>query len=340
MNEFKNIIKGKSILLTGGTGSFGNKFVSLILDKLKPKKLVIFSRDELKQFNMLESFPYSKYKNIRFFLGDVRDQERLNYAMENIDYVIHAAALKHVSIAEYNPLEFINTNIVGTNNVIKSAINNNVSKVILLSTDKAVNPINLYGSTKLCAEKLMVAANNIVGSKKTIFSVVRYGNVLASRGSVIEKLINHDIKKKFPVTHEEMTRFWIYLDDAVKFVLQSLKNMQGGEIFIPKMSSMKLEKMIKLIIPNIKIELTGIRPGEKLHEKLISIDDAKNTYEFKNCFITYPNIRINRQNLNKVKNFENKLGKIVNKDFSYTSEECKDRLKIFSRSKIATLINR
>ena len=287
---------------------------------------------------MSNEFPYSKYKNIRFFLGDVRDQERLNYAMENIDYVIHAAALKHVSIAEYNPLEFISTNINGTNNIIKSAINNNVSKVILLSTDKAVNPINLYGSTKLCAEKLMVSANNIVGKKRTVFSVVRYGNVLASRGSVIEKLINHDIKKEFPITDINMTRFWIYLDDAVRFVLQSLKNMQGGEIFIPKMSSINLEKLIKLINPNIRTKLTGIRPGEKLHEKLISIDDAKNTYEFKNCFITYPSIRINRQNLNKIRNFENNSGKIVNRDFSYSSEECKDRLKIFSSSKIRSSI--
>ena len=304
------LLKQKIIMITGGTGSFGKSFIKYLLNNFDLKKIIIFSRDEQKQFFMANSNEFSekKYKNLRYFLGDIRDLDRLSTAMEGVDYVVHAAALKHVSIAEYNPQEFIKTNIIGSDNVIKSSIINNVHKTIFLSTDKAVNPINLYGATKLSAEKLCAAANNIVGNKKIFFSAVRYGNVIGSRGSVIE--IYDKIKKNgkniFPVTHKDMTRFWVSLDESVKFVLNSLKKMEGGEIFVPKLPSIKVLDLVKVFHKKPKIEYTGIRPGEKLHEVLINKDEMRLTNEFKDFFIIKPSIIINNKKVKNTKDTKNK----------------------------------
>lgn len=290
----KKFLKQKIILITGGTGSFGRYFIKYLLKNFDLKKIIIFSRDEQKQFFMAnsEEFNEKKYKNLRYFLGDIRDFDRLNSAMEGVDYVVHAAALKHVSIAEYNPQEFIKTNITGSENIIKSAINNNVSKTVFLSTDKAVNPINLYGATKLAAEKLCIAANNIVGKKKIFFSAVRYGNVIGSRGSIIEifNRIKQSGKNNFPVTHKDMTRFWVSLDESVQFVLESLEKMKGGEIFVPKLPSIRVMDLVKVFASKPKIEIIGIRPGEKLHEILINKDEMRQVIEFKNNFIILPSI--------------------------------------------------
>lgn len=281
----------KVVLVTGGTGSFGKKFTEILLQKFKPKKLIIYSRDEFKQFEMKKRF---NDKCMRYFIGDVRDKERLIRAMEGVDYVVHAAALKHVPVAEYNPMEAIKTNVLGANNVIDAAIDTGVKKVIALSTDKAVNPINLYGATKLASDKLFIAANNMKGTKDIRFSVVRYGNVMASRGSVIPLFQELAKKgaKKLPITHPDMTRFWITLDEAVDFVLMAFETMQGGEIFVPKIPSMKITDLAKAIAPNCEFDIIGIRPGEKLHESMISIDDSYNTLEFKNYFIILPSISL------------------------------------------------
>ena len=279
----------KVILITGGTGSFGKKFAQILLENYKPKKVIIYSRDEFKQFEM------SKILNdrcMRYFIGDVRDKDRLLRAMEDVDYVIHAAALKHVPIAEYNPMEAIKTNVLGANNVIDAAIESGAKRVIALSTDKAVNPINLYGATKLAADKLFIAANNIKGTRPIKFSVVRYGNVMASRGSVIPLFmrLTKEGAKKLPITHPDMTRFWITLDEAVRFVLMEFETMHGGEIFIPKIPSMKITDLAKAINPDAEFEIIGIRPGEKLHETLISVDESFNTIEFKNYYTIQPSI--------------------------------------------------
>ena len=281
----------KVVLVTGGTGSFGKKFTEILLKNFKPKKLIIYSRDEFKQFEMKKRF---NNKCMRYFIGDVRDKERLIRAMEGVDYVVHAAALKHVPVAEYNPMEAIKTNVLGGNNVIDAAIDTGVKKVIALSTDKAVNPINLYGATKLASDKLFIAANNMKGAKDIRFSVVRYGNVMASRGSVIPLFQELAKKgaKKLPITHPDMTRFWITLDEAVNFVLMAFETMQGGEIFVPKIPSMKITDLAKAIAPNCEFDIIGIRPGEKLHESMISIDDSYNTLEFKNYFIILPSITL------------------------------------------------
>jgi len=290
----KKFLKQKVIMITGGTGSFGKSFIKYLLDNFDLKKIIIFSRDEQKQFFMAnsEEFNKKKYKNLRYFLGDVRDFDRLNIAMEGVDYVVHAAALKHVSIAEYNPQEFIRTNIIGSENIIKSSIYNNVSRTIFLSTDKAVNPLNLYGATKLAAEKLCIAANNIVGKKKIFFSAVRYGNVIGSRGSVIEiyERIKNSGKNIFPVTHKDMTRFWVSLDESVKFVLNSLEKMEGGEIFVPKLPSIKILDLVKIFHKKPIIKFTGVRPGEKLHEILINKDEMRQVVESKNYFTIMPSI--------------------------------------------------
>jgi len=281
----------KVVLITGGTGSFGKKFTEILLKKYKPKKVIIYSRDEFKQFEMRKRF---NDKCMRYFIGDVRDKERLIRAMEGVDYVVHAAALKHVPVAEYNPMEAIKTNVLGANNVIDAAIDTGVKKVIALSTDKAVNPINLYGATKLASDKLFIAANNMKGAKDIRFSVVRYGNVMASRGSVIplfQELANKGVKK-LPITHPDMTRFWITLDEAVNFVLMAFETMQGGEIFVPKIPSMKITDLAKAIAPNCEFDIIGIRPGEKLHESMISIDDSYNTLEFGSYFIILPSITL------------------------------------------------
>jgi len=284
--------KNKTILITGGTGSFGNAFIFEILKHSSPKKVIIFSRDEYKQFEMSQKFPKNKFKFIRFFIGDVREKERLEYATKNVDIIIHAAALKQIDTAEYNPWEFIKTNINGAQNVIDCAIKNKIDKVIALSTDKAADPISLYGATKFTSDKLFVAANNITGKSRTKFSVVRYGNVASSRGSVIpffKKLIKE--KSSFiPITDNRMTRFFISLDESTQFVSQCLKLMKGGEIFVPKIPSVKITDLADAMAPKIKPKIIGIRPGEKLHELMCPQNSANYTIEFKNFYIITPSI--------------------------------------------------
>jgi len=279
----------KTILITGGTGSFGKQFVRTLLSRYKPKKIIIYSRDELKQFEMAQKY---NDKSMRYFIGDVRDLERLKKAMNGVDYVVHAAALKHVPIAEYNPMECIKTNVMGAQNVIDAAMAEGVKKVIALSTDKAASPINLYGASKLASDKLFVAANNLRGENDIAFSVVRYGNVLGSRGSVVpffKKLIAEGAKE-LPITDERMTRFWITLQEGVDFVLKNFERMQGGEIFIPKIPSMKVIDMAKALAPDLPIKIVGIRPGEKLHELMCPKDDSHLTLEFDDHFVIKPSI--------------------------------------------------
>ena len=294
------MLNGKSILITGGTGSFGHRYVSTLLDRYDLKRLVIYSRDELKQYDMELKFKQDKNYNsdiMRFFIGDVRDGERLKEAMRDIDVVIHAAALKQVPAAEYNPMECIKTNIHGAENVIQSALANNVDRVIALSTDKAANPINLYGATKLASDKLFVAANNMSGGR-TKFSVVRYGNVVGSRGSVVpffNKTINEG-GSYLPVTHKEMTRFWITLQEGVNFVLKGMGRMQGGEIFIPKIPSVRIVDLAKAMAPDLSIKIIGIRPGEKLHEIMCPADDSHLTIEYDDHYVITPSIRFFSKN--------------------------------------------
>jgi UDP-N-acetylglucosamine 4,6-dehydratase/5-epimerase len=315
------MFNNKTILITGGTGSFGHAFISHLLQKYKCKKIIIFSRDELKQYNMQKKF--EKFNNLRFFIGDVRDLSRLKLAFHGVDYVVHAAALKHVPIAEYNPLECIKTNIDGSSNVITAALENKVKKVIALSTDKAVNPINLYGATKLCAEKIFVTANALTGNV-TNFSVVRYGNVLNSRGSIIPliKKYKEEKKQNFPLTDNRMTRFFISLEGAVEFVIQSFKNMDKGEIFVPKMPSVYIKDLINVISPKMSIKISGIRPGEKIDEILISKDESAQTIEVKNSYIVCPNNTFVNSSL--LKKFKDKK-KLVN--FEYNSKNNKNFLK-------------
>ena len=282
------MLNNKSILITGGTGSFGKKCTEIILNKYKPKRLIIFSRDELKQFEMAQQFPDSKYPCIRYFIGDVRDKERMYRAFHNVDYVIHAAALKQVPAAEYNPFEAVKTNILGAQNVINVAIDRGVKRVIALSTDKAANPINLYGATKLCSDKLFIAGNSYVGRDSTIFSVVRYGNVAGSRGSVIPFFLKCRENGVLPITDPRMTRFWITLEQGVNFVLCRLETMVGGELFVPKLPSMNIMDLAKVIAPECKTEIIGIRPGEKLHEVMIPKDDARRTIEYADHYIIQP----------------------------------------------------
>ena len=307
------MLNNKTILITGGTGSFGKKFTSYVFKNFKPKKIIIYSRDELKQHEMISEEQFKKKKNIRFFIGDVRDSERLKIAFRSVDIVIHAAALKQVPTAEYNPTECIKTNIYGAENVIKAAMECNVKKIVALSTDKAVNPVNLYGATKLASDKLFVAANNLAGSQNTIFSVVRYGNVVGSRGSVIpffKKLIQSK-EKYLPVTHSDMTRFWISLEQGVKFVIQSLRLMKGGEIFVPKIPSIKIVDLAKAMGPRQKIKIIGIRSGEKLHESLISQEESQNLIEKKKYYIILP-FKYNKIKFKKdLKNFEYKSNRNI-----------------------------
>ena len=274
------MFRNKSILITGGTGSFGKSFVNYILKNFPQiKKIIIFSRDELKQHEMLQSFSKKQLSKLRFFIGDVRDKERLQMAFEDVDIVIHAAALKQVPTAEYNPFEFIKTNILGAQNVVEASLNANIKKVVALSTDKAAGPINLYGATKLCSDKLFVAANNLKGKRNIIFSVVRYGNVLGSRGSILPTFKEQLKTKKIYITDKSMTRFNISIEDAVKMVVWSIKNAVGGEIFVPKLPSFKLTDFAKAICPSCKIIETGIRPGEKIHEEMITVSDSYNTFD-------------------------------------------------------------
>ena len=306
-----------NILITGGTGSFGKKYTQILLEKYKPKKIIIFSRDELKQFEMRQFF---NNPCMRYFIGDVRDQARVEEAMEGVDYVIHAAAMKQVPAAEYNPMECIKTNIYGAENVIKAAIKNKVKKVIALSTDKAANPINLYGATKLASDKLFVSANNMVGVKEIRFSVVRYGNVVGSRGSVVpffQKLINEGLLE-LPITHIDMTRFIITLRAGVEFVLKNFERMQGGEIFIPKIPSMYVTELAKAMAPNLNHKIIGIRPGEKLHEVMCPSDDSHLTLEFNDHYVICPSIQFNHE-VDFMKNPIGELGSKVEQGYEYHS---------------------
>jgi UDP-N-acetylglucosamine 4,6-dehydratase len=312
------MFNNKSILITGGTGSFGKKYVKTILERYKPKKVIIYSRDELKQYDMQQSF---NDPCMRYLIGDVRDGPRLARAMYEVDFVIHAAALKQVPAAEYNPMECIKTNIDGAQNVIRAAIENNVQKVIALSTDKAANPINLYGATKLCSDKLFVAANNLVGSRDIRFSVVRYGNVVGSRGSVVpffQKLIDAG-SDHLPITHQDMTRFWISLQEGVDFVLDNFQKMYGGEIFIPKIPSIRITDLASAMAPNLEQRIIGIRPGEKLHEVMCPADDSHMVVEFDNHFVIKPAIPYYGKDIDFSKNLLGEVGKEVEQGFAYDS---------------------
>ena len=307
-----------SILITGGTGSFGKKYTKILLERYKPKRIIIFSRDELKQFEMQQEF---NDPCMRYFIGDVRDQERLNQAMDGVDYVIHAAALKQVPAAEYNPMECIKTNIHGAENVIKASIANDVKKIIALSTDKAANPINLYGATKLASDKLFVAANNMTGMHPTRFAVVRYGNVVGSRGSVVpffKKLIEEGTDY-LPITHSDMTRFWITLQQGVDFVLKNFERMYGGEIFVPKIPSATITDLATSLAPNLSQKVIGIRPGEKLHEIMCPADDSHLTIEFDDHYVIAPSITFQSARNDFTTNEIGEVGKDVEQGFEYNS---------------------
>tara|TARA_Y100001978_G_scaffold203302_1_gene228124 strand:- start:3079 stop:4101 length:1023 start_codon:yes stop_codon:yes gene_type:complete len=283
------LLSNSSILVTGGTGSFGKAFIASLLNKKdKPRRIVVFSRDELKQWNMRQKFPEDQYPELRFFIGDIRDRDRLRRACEDIDYIIHSAAMKQVPASEYNPMECIKTNIIGAENVIEAALDNKVKKIIALSTDKAAAPINIYGASKLCSDKLFIAANNIVGSRDLSISIVRYGNVMGSRGSVIPLFMRLAKTGVLPITHTEMTRFNITIKEGVGLVLWSLNNTFGGEIVVPKISSYRILDVAKAIGPNCKQNIIGLRPGEKLHEKLITVSDSLTTYDIGNYYLILP----------------------------------------------------
>ncbi len=309
---------GKSILITGGTGSFGHRFVRTVLASSKPRRLIVFSRDELKQYEMQQKFDAPC---MRYFLGDVRDQERLRQAMRGVDVVIHAAALKQVPAAEYNPMECIKTNIHGAQHVIEAALENDVQDVIALSTDKAANPINLYGATKLASDKLFVAANNIAGGRLTRFCVVRYGNVVGSRGSVVPyfKSLLEQGASELPITDERMTRFWITLDEGVRFVFDSLKRMHGGEIFVPKIPSIRIVELARAMAPHLPTRVIGIRPGEKLHEVMCPADDSHLTLEFSDHYVLRPSIRFHHRDIDYATNAVGAIGSPVEPGFEYSS---------------------
>lgn len=283
-------LDGSAILITGGTGSFGRAFVHTVLERYDVRRIVIFSRDEFKQYEMEQEIPAEKRSKVRFFIGDVRDRDRLEMALRDIDYVIHAAALKHVPAAEYNPFECIRTNVIGAENVVRASIAAGVKRVVALSTDKAANPVNLYGASKLAADKIFVAAHNFRGHSPITFSVVRYGNVIGSRGSVVpffQKLIAEKAES-LPITDERMTRYWITLDKGVDFVLNCLQTMYGGEIFVPKLPSMRIVELARTMAPHLPLRHVGIRPGEKLHETLITVDDARDTYDLGDRYVIEP----------------------------------------------------
>lgn len=313
-----HLVDSKTILITGGTGSFGKKFVERVLRHHNPKKIIVYSRDELKQYEMAQVFTD---KRMRYFIGDVRDKNRLESALDGVDICIHAAALKHVPIAEYNPMECIKTNIDGASNVISACLSNNVKHIIALSTDKAANPINLYGATKLCSDKLFVTANNIKGNKDSKFSVVRYGNVVSSRGSVIpffQKLINEGAKE-LPITDERMSRFFITLESGVEFVLENLERMHGGEIFIPKIPSVKITQLALALAPHLPHKIIGIRPGEKLHEVMVPKDDSHLCMEFEQFFIIMPTISF-QMPIDYHKTLKGECGVPVCSGFEYSSD--------------------
>lgn len=321
------MFNGKSILITGGTGSFGQQLTQTLLKDYKPQKIIIFSRDELKQYEMQQRYNSSV---MRYFIGDVRDQARLLQACKGVDFIVHAAALKHVPAAEYNPTECIRTNINGAEHVIHAAIVNKVRKVIALSTDKATNPVNLYGATKLCSDKLFVAANNIVGDKYPRFSVVRYGNVVGSRGSVVplfEKLIADGVTS-LPITDPEMTRFWITLQKGVDFVIECFDRMYGGEIFVPKIPTVRIVDLAAALAPGLGRHIIGIRPGEKLHEIMVPTDDSTRTIEFSDHFVITPTIKFADKNVDYTICRSGDHGKLVSPGFSYESGNNPDYLSI------------
>jgi UDP-N-acetylglucosamine 4,6-dehydratase/5-epimerase len=309
----------QSILISGGTGSFGKQYVKTLLMNYSPKKIIVYSRDELKQFEMQQTFNQSV---MRYFIGDVRDCDRLKQAMNGVDYVIHAAALKQVPAAEYNPMECIKTNIHGAENVIKAALSNNVKKVMALSTDKAANPINLYGATKLASDKLFVAANNMSGGHDTRFSVVRYGNVVGSRGSVVPfflKLLKEGVVDALPITHPDMTRFWITLQQGVDFVLKGFERMHGGEIFIPKIPSVRIMDLTQSLAPGYPTKIIGIRPGEKLHEIMCPADDSHLTLEFEDHYVIRPTIQFYSRTNGFERNALREVGHPVAQGVEYNS---------------------
>ena len=316
----------KVVLVTGGTGSFGKKFIRIMLDEYHPAKIIVFSRDELKQHEMRVA-GYD-HPNLRYFIGDIRDQQRCLRAFEGVDVVIHAAALKQVPACEYNPMEAIKTNILGSSNVIDAAIDTGVSRVVALSTDKAVNPVNLYGATKLAAEKLFVQSNAYAGGREVRFACVRYGNVVGSRGSVVPVFLKQRETGKVTVTDDRMTRFWISLEQGVRFVIQAAENMHGGEVFVPKIPSMKVVDLAKAIAPKAKVEIIGIRPGEKLHEILISNDEARQTVELNDMYVVQP-----AESLWFGRDWEAK-GKLLDDGFIYASNNNTEWLNIDQIGKI------
>ena len=307
----------KSVLVTGGTGSFGKHFIKTVLAQYKPKRLIIFSRDELKQFEMAQEFPPEKYPCLRYFIGDVRDKDRLDLALRDVDYVIHAAAMKQVTTAEYNPFECIRTNVFGAENVVSACLRRNVKRVVALSTDKAANPINLYGASKLASDKIFVAANNLAGADGTRFSVVRYGNVFGSRGSVIPffKKLAAEGAESLPITDARMTRFWITLTQGVNFVLSSMEMMRGGEIYVPKIPSTSMPDLARLVSPDLKQHIIGIRPGEKLHETMIPADDAHCTVELEDRYVILQSFANAARDA-----YLHRGGKPVAEGFSYSSD--------------------
>lgn len=315
MSTTSSLFNGANVLITGGTGSFGRKFAKVMLKHYSPRRVIIFSRDEVKQLEMKSEFTDRSSGSMRYFIGDVRDKERLYRAFRGVDIIIHAAALKQVPTAEYNPLEVIKTNILGASNIIDAAIDCGVKKVIALSSDKAVSPANLYGATKLCSDKLFVAAEVYAGPKDTRFSVVRYGNVIGSRGSLVPLLIQNRCKNKIPITDARMTRFWLSLNQAVQFVIMCINVMQGGEIFVPKIPSMRVVDLAKAIAPECEHEIVGIRPGEKLHETLLTEEESRQAVEFPNYYVVKPPPFVAAGKLNFLK-----TGTPVTEGFCYSSD--------------------
>jgi UDP-N-acetylglucosamine 4,6-dehydratase len=318
-------LNDKAVMVTGGTGSFGKHFVKTVIEEYKPRRLVIFSRDELKQYEMQQMFPMDRYPFMRYFIGDVRDRDRLELAMRDIDYVIHAAALKQVPTAEYNPFECIRTNVFGAENVVSAALRRNVRKVIALSTDKAANPVNLYGASKLASDKIFVAANNLSGADGTKFAVVRYGNVFGSRGSVVpffQKLMA-DGAETLPITDDRMTRFWITLTQGVNFVLSSMEMSRGGEIFVPKIASTTITDLATLLAPRLEQKIVGIRPGEKLHETMIPADDSRWTVEVEDRYIILASFAAAARDA-----YIHRGAKPVAEDFAYSSDSNPERLGV------------
>ena len=314
MEEEKvSFLKDKVVLVTGGTGSFGKAFVTKVLQDDEVSKIIVFSRDELKQFEMAEKINSPK---LRYFLGDVRDYQRLLRATDGVDLIVHAAAMKQIPASEYNPMEAIKTNVLGAENIVNAAIENGIHRVVALSTDKAANPANLYGATKLCSDKLMVAGNVLAGSRDTRFSAVRYGNVLGSRGSVIPFFLDRAKSGSIPITDERMTRFWLTIQEGVQFVLDSFERMHGGEIFVPKIPSFKVTDVARVVCPGIRTEIIGIRPGEKLHEVMITEDDSHNTYEFEKYYAIISPALVQSGKYNSI-------GKKVEEGFRFSSDNNK-----------------